>query len=90
MRLEYSTTTRFNDLHRRSSRQRDDEARWIYIGESDDILAQLIQQLDGDHACLALFPNRTFSYELLPEITRGWQLEQLIERFRPICNRQLS
>ena len=62
------------------------ETRWIYVGESGDILARLIQHLDGDSACIGLFRNLTFSYELLPEMVRAGRLDELITKFRPICN----
>jgi hypothetical protein len=63
-----------------------DQTRWIYVGETNDILARLIQHLDGDNSCIALFRNLTFSYEVLPEVVRGGRLEELIRKFRPICN----
>jgi len=63
---------------------------WIYIGETGDILAQLVQHLNGDNVCIAVYPNLTFSYELLPELTRVWRLEELVREFRPICNTRLG
>ncbi|PYN85256.1 MAG: hypothetical protein DMD87_23645 [Candidatus Rokuibacteriota bacterium] len=63
--------------------------RWIYVGETSDILAQLVQLLNGDNAFLTVFRDLTFSYELLPEVTRAWRRAELVREFRPICNAQL-
>ena len=63
---------------------------WIYVGETADILAQLVQHLNGSNVCITVFPNLTFSYELLPELTRAWRLEELVREFRPVCNTRLG
>ena len=38
------------------------EKTWIYIGESKDILAQLVQHLRRDSECVQRFPKLTFTY----------------------------
>ena len=44
---------------------------WVYVGESKNIRAQLIGHLNGDVGCLTLFPNLTFSFELLLPVVVG-------------------
>jgi len=60
--------------------------RWVYVGESDNIRAQLIQHLNGDNACITVHPSLTFSYELVPDAIRAWRQDELVSEFRPICN----
>ena len=58
---------------------------WIYIGESKNILAQLVQHLRGDDLCIERFSNLTFSYELAAPTVRAWRMNELIREFRPVC-----
>ena len=58
---------------------------WIYIGESKNILAQLVQHLRDDDLCIERFPNLTFSYELAAPTVRAWRMNELIREFRPVC-----
>ena len=62
------------------------QATWIYVGESENIRAQLLEHLNGNNACITVFPGLTFSYELVPHAARGWRLGELISEFRPLCN----
>jgi len=59
---------------------------WVYVGESANIRAQLLQHLVGDNACISVYPYLNFSYELIPEAVRAWRHGELIREFRPICN----
>lgn len=59
---------------------------WLYIGEGENIRAQLLQHLDGDNACISVFPDLTFSYELIPSAMRAWRQDELVSELRPICN----
>ncbi len=59
---------------------------WVYVGESANIRAQLLQHLGGDNACIAVHPHLNFSYELIAETVRAWRQSELIREYRPICN----
>ena len=58
---------------------------WVYVGESRDILAQLVQHLNGDNACIKRFRDLTFSYELVPGVERTSRMNELIRELRPVC-----
>ena len=62
------------------------QTSWIYVGESANIRAQLLQHLDGDNACIAVYPSLSFSFETIPEAVRTWRQDELIREFRPTCN----
>jgi hypothetical protein len=62
------------------------KALWVYVGESENIRAQLLQHLNGNSACLTIHPNLSFSFELIPEATRAWRQDELVRELRPICN----
>jgi hypothetical protein len=59
---------------------------WVYIGEGENIRAQLLQHLDGANARISVFPDLTFSYELIPLAMRAWRQDELVSELRPICN----
>ena len=59
---------------------------WVYIGESNDVLAQLVQHLTGDNACITIFPDLTFSFELVHPVVRPWRLHDVVKEFRPVCS----
>jgi hypothetical protein len=63
---------------------------WVYIGESSDVLAQLVQHLDANNACIAMFPDLMFSYELVHPVVRPWRLDDVVRELRPICNPKLG
>jgi hypothetical protein len=62
------------------------DTQWIYVGETENILAQLVAHLDGDNLCIAMHPTPTFSYELVPSVIRKWRRDDLVREYRPICN----
>ncbi len=62
------------------------KATWVYVGEAANIRAQLIEHLNGDNVCIAVFPTLTFSYELISSMRRAWRHDELVREFRPICN----
>jgi len=62
---------------------------WVYVGESSNILAQLMQHLNGDVACITMFPRLGFSYELVRPGMRTWRMQEVISEFRPVCNPSL-
>ncbi len=60
--------------------------RWVYVGEADNVCAQLLLDLEGDEACLARYQPTHFAFELVaPEIREARQ-QQLIQEYRPVCN----
>jgi hypothetical protein len=59
---------------------------WVYIGESSNIIAQLIQHLSGDNVCIEMFTDLTFCFELVPPMARSWRLDDLVRELRPACN----
>ena len=63
---------------------------WVYVGESDNIRAQLIELLSGGNACLTIFSNLMFSYEIVPAATRAWRQGDLVKELQPICNQWVS
>jgi excinuclease UvrABC nuclease subunit len=61
-------------------------ATWVYIGETENIRAQLLQHLDGDDTRITVYPALSFSYVLAPAATRAWRYEELIREYHPVCN----
>ena len=66
------------------------QSTWVYVGESENIRAQLIQHLNGDNACITVYPSLTFSYELISSVTRSWRQDELVRELRPTCNPRLG
>jgi len=67
------------------------ETTWVYVGETRDILAQLIQHLRGDVPCIANYrtkhPDLKFSYEVVQRANdRIGRVKAAISEFCPICN----
>jgi hypothetical protein len=62
------------------------QTTWVFVGESANIRAQLLQHLNGDNACIAVYPHLSFSFEMIPEAVRAWRQDELISGFRPTCN----
>jgi hypothetical protein len=60
---------------------------WIYIGESQDIQARLVQHLNGDNLCISRSGATSFSFELVPAQQRTVRLSDLVLEYRPVCNR---
>ena len=59
-------------------------------GRKPEHAAQLLAHLNGDIACLTLFPRLTFSYEILVPVVCPWRLNEVIGEFRPVCNPKLD
>jgi excinuclease UvrABC nuclease subunit len=66
------------------------EKSYIYIGESDDIRATLINHLHGDYPCIMSRHPRSFNYELCPKSRRLRRQTELICELTPLCNIRLS
>ena len=59
---------------------------WIYIGESRDIQARLLQHLNGDSPCIAESGATLFSFELVPMQSLAARYQALVLEYRPLCN----
>jgi hypothetical protein len=62
-------------------------AFWIYIGEADNLRAQLLEHLGGDDPCIVRFQPSGFAFELASPNERRRRHEQLIRELQPLCNR---
>ncbi len=62
------------------------DTTWIYVGETENIRAQLVAHLDGDNLCITMHSTLRFSYELVPSVIRTWRRDDLIKAYRPTCN----
>jgi hypothetical protein len=63
------------------------KATWVYIGESENVETQLLQHLRGDVACITMYPELSFSYELAPSTAaRARRMKDVVREFRPVCN----
>jgi predicted GIY-YIG superfamily endonuclease len=59
---------------------------WVYIGESMDIQARLLQHLNGDSPCIASSGATLFSFELVPIQLLAARHSALVLEYRPLCN----
>ena len=60
---------------------------WIYIGESRDIQARLLQHLNGDNPCIGSSGATLFSFELVPVQLLAARHSALVLEYQPLCNR---
>ncbi len=63
---------------------------WIYVGETGDIRARLIQHLDGDNPCISRLNPTGFQYELSLSHQRVARQNALIVQLQPECNQRLG
>jgi len=62
---------------------------WIFIGESDNIQAALLHDLQkGSSALLKRLPTG-FVFELCDAVDRRVRQDRLIREYEPVCNRRL-
>jgi hypothetical protein len=61
---------------------------WVYAGEGENIRAQMLTLLTSNNACLSVFLDLTFSYELLPPLRRSWRQESSSGNFARSAIRQ--
>jgi hypothetical protein len=64
--------------------------RWVYVGESRDIQARLLQHLNGDNACINGWNPSSFIFELVSVLYRVQRQNQLILELVPACNQRLG
>ena len=60
---------------------------WIYIGETDNIKARLLEHLQGEDPSIHGTNPTGFSYELCHSYNRVARQNQLIHELHPVCNR---
>jgi excinuclease UvrABC nuclease subunit len=64
---------------------------WIYVGESGNIRARVLQHLNGDNACITRNAPTGFQYEPVAEqAQRVARQNQLIVALKPVCNQKLG
>jgi len=61
-------------------------SEWVYIGESLDIQARLLQHLNGDIPCISRSRASSFSFELLAAPKLGARHRELVLEYLPFCN----
>ncbi len=64
--------------------------QWIYIGETNDIQARLLEHLRGDNFCIISMRPPSFSFELCPAALRVGRQNELILELGPACNQRLG
>ncbi len=63
----------------------------VYIGESGDIRARLLQHLGGDNSCITRHAPTLFQFELVAgEAVRVARQNQWIASLTPTCNQRLG
>jgi hypothetical protein len=67
-----------------------DACRWIYIGETADIRAELLRHLHNPPAFLRQYPPAGFTYELSTAGQRIDRQNQLVFELEPIGNRRVG
>jgi excinuclease UvrABC nuclease subunit len=64
---------------------------WIYVGESGDIQARLLEHLNGDNLCIIQNLPTGFQFELVAgQAQRVARQNQLIVELKPVCNQKLG
>jgi hypothetical protein len=58
----------------------------VYVGESDDLQASLLDIYHGDRSCLKEMHLTHFTFETVPPETRAARRRDLIRASRPCCN----
>lgn len=58
----------------------------VYVGESDDVCAGLLEVYYEDNACLNDKEVTHFIFDLVPPESRVARLTERIREFRPYCN----
>jgi len=61
-------------------------ARWIYVGEADDIRQSLFRHLNESTPCMTRFGPLSFSFELSPAGERVDRWRTLAAELKPACS----
>jgi hypothetical protein len=62
----------------------------IYVGETSDIRARLLNHAHGDNVCINVSFPTTWSFEPADTWSRLTRRNELILELRPLCNRPLD
>jgi hypothetical protein len=62
---------------------------WIFVGETDNILASLLDHLQESGTMLHGRRPTGFTYELCPYHSRLARQDRLVVELEPVCNRRL-
>jgi len=63
--------------------------KWIYIGQTGNIRARLLEHFDGDNQCITLAQPTEFQFETCPVGQRFARQDALIHELEPFCNKKL-
>lgn len=63
---------------------------WVYVGESGDIQARLLQHVNENGTCIKHQGATNFVYELCDAANRVRRQDQLILSLGPLCNQKLG
>jgi len=63
---------------------------WIFIGETDNIQASLLRDLQQEDSALHKRRPTGFVFELCDRAARVGRQERLVLEYGPVCNRQSS
>ena len=58
----------------------------VYIGESSNVEASLLQHHNGDDLPIRRYRLTHFAFELMPAKARAARQRELIAEFKPVCN----
>ncbi len=64
------------------------QGRWLYIGETEDIRAQLLRHLAGEDPCIVQQAPTHFAFQSVPAPDRVARQQELIAEYQPACNEQ--
>ena len=64
-------------------------ALWVHLGETDNIRAQLLEDLSGDDPCIRTYQPSGFAFELVSPAERSCRLKELISELQPLCRRKV-
>lgn len=98
--LHWSKRQETYALHRRSIIQNAPEASgiyglstpdlWIYIGESWNIRAALLEYLSGGKRSVLQWEPTSFTFEPCSAKERRKRQRELVLRYQPVCNRKMN
>ena len=63
-------------------------SEWIYVGETDNIQARLMEHLQEERTFLTDRKPTGFAYEPCPSHSRMARQNRLIQELEPVCNRR--
>lgn len=63
---------------------------WIYVGETGDIQARLLEHLNGDNPCITQSNPDGFQFELVAANQRVARQDAWIPALNPACNQRLG